>query len=634
MNNSILVDILKKAGNEYHNNGTYLKISEADHQQLQSIVKIPKSLLTLRVMTDQLYDILENWLRQNDPTNPFLKMVGAPIIKQKAKLPIQMSGLEKMTVGDNTVAAFTAKVSGPYIVSDKLDGISIQLEFGDTIKAYTRGDGMIGEDISYLVDRLRIPKSSPYKNIRGEIIMKEKTFTTKWASEYENARNLVAGKVNAKSLHASLKDMDVVIYGVLSDNTETPDVQLIKLENAGFNVAKFQVFDSVDEIQLSDFLKKRKAASLYAIDGVVVVAKRVGLVHTVDDPEWGRKFKENIDFFEVAVTGVEYDVSKDGYLKPTISIEPTRISGVTVSRAAAFNHKFIVESKLGVGSRIIITRSGDVIPHIVEIIAESDNVAEPNEPWVWNETGVDAIVKNPETHPIVNLKRIGFFFATLQIDELGESSFVKVIVAGFDTISKIIKMTLDDWKSVDGFAGKRGDIAFTEMKKCMNNVYLPSLADASGFFGRGFGTTRFEAIFSEYPNLMNEVHNYNQAYADAIKVKSIGITMAEQFATGITNFIPWVNSLKDYITFVEPEKTEHLGNVFENQSITFTGFRNADWQKIVEQQNGNFVDFGSKTTMLVYGAKKSGKVDVAIKKGIKVFTQEQFSILLIDNKLL
>lgn len=625
-----LVSVLEKAGHEYHNNGTYLKLDNSLMDDLNDVVGVPPQFLSLRVMTDQFYDYLEDVLRTRDPGNKFLRKVGAVVTKQKAKLPIQMSGLEKITVGDDSVASFVADESGPYLLSDKLDGISIQLQYkdkDDEIKAFTRGDGVYGEDISYLVKYLRLPKTSPYTNIRGEIIMKKAVFDEKWAAEYENPRNLVAGKVNSKSIHAAIHDMEVVIYGVLSDSTDCPSLQLFRLESAGFTVVNFVRVDAVDESDLSALLKDRKAKSPYELDGIVVVSDKAGHKHSVDSPAWGRKFKENVDMHEVEVTGVKYEPSKDGYLKPTIQIVPTRMGGVTVTNAAAFNHKFIVDSGIGKGAKLLVTRSGDVIPHIVEVIEPAAKTFEPSEAWMWNETGVDAVVLDPDNHPVVNLRRISFFFGTLKIEELGLSSWVKVAEAGFDTIEKIIKMTQADWKTVDGFAGRRGEIAYTEVQKCLSKVYLPSLADATGFFGRGFGTTRFEAILADHPDLMNMSLDERGWFRLAVHVNGIGQTTARQFASGIVKFIPWVKSMDGHIKFAVPEKTKVVGQSFAGQGVTFTGFRNADWQKIVEEQGGSYVDFGKKTTLLVYGGKKSGKVDAAVKKGIKVMSQGEFADL-------
>lgn len=631
---SFLVSLLEKAGISYHNDGAFLKIDDETIKTLQLSISVPTHFLTLRVMTDQFYDFLEDQVKLIDPSNAFLKKVGASVTKQKAKLPIQMSGLDKMTIGDSSLQSFTTSVPGPYVASDKLDGISIQVEYLPTeIKAYTRGDGIIGEDISYLIPYMNLPKQSPYTNIRGEIIMRKEIFNSKWSEEYENARNLVAGKVNAKTIHPAIHDMEIVIYGILSDSTETPSVQLQKLTDNGFNVVSYELLDKISEDQMSALLKKRKAESPYELDGIVVIADQVGLKHTMDSPQWGRKFKENTDFYEVLVTGITYRASKDGYLKPRLSIEPTRMGGVTVQAATGFNHKFIVENKLGVGAKIQITRSGDVIPHIVDVLVAAEEVFEPTEEWVWNETGVDAIVLDPDNHPDVKFQRIVFFFHTLQIDEVGQGVLQKIVDDGFDTVEKIIQMTQEDWKSVDGFAGRRGEISFTEMKKCMNNIYLPSLADACGFFGRGFGTTRFENILDAYPKLMDMSMSKAAWYELALTTNGIGETTALQFAEGILQFIPWVQSLKDYITFVEPEKTEVVGQLFKGEGVTFTGFRNADWQKLVEEQGGEFIDFGKKTTILVYGGKKSSKVATAQSKGIKTLTQGEFFQLVEQNNL-
>lgn len=617
------VSIMQRASHEYHNVGHFLKLTEDDLAVLGKAFILPPQFSTIRVMVDAFYDYLEDSLKRVCPEHPFLQQVGAPIIKQKIKLPLQMSGMEKITKGDGSVASWASTQYSSYILSDKLDGISIQLQYkSDKIGAFTRGDGIYGEDISYLVPHLNLPKKCAYENIRGEIIMPKKAFETKWSGEFENARNLVAGLVNRKSIHPAISDVRVVIYSVLSPTNETPDQELEALRKDGFTIVNYTTVANIDEAMLSSLLAERKANSEYDLDGIVVATMETH-AHSVDSPEWARKFKENTEFVETTVTSVTFKPSKDGFLKPTIQVEPTRLGGVTVVNATAFNLKFIVDNGLGPGAKVLLTRSGDVIPHIVEV-TESVTPEYPTEQWVWNATGVDAVLADPDANYTVRLKRITHFFTCIKVKELSISSYEKCIDAGFDTIDKIIFMTQDDWKSVDGFAGKRGEIAFTEMQKAFEKIYLPALADATGFFGRGFGSTRFENIWNEFPEIADLDHPFDTIRAGQIAANSKGIggSTSSQFVMGIIEFREWLRGKP--FKFVLPEKTVAIGASFKGLCVTFTGFRNAEWQKLIEEQGGEYVDFGKKTNVLVYGGKKSGKVSAAEAKGIKTLSQGEF----------
>jgi DNA polymerase/3'-5' exonuclease PolX len=169
------------------------------------------------ILTDNEFDILVEFT-QNKFSKDAGQEIGAPVTgKNKVELPFEMASMDKIKPDSGALAGWVAKYTGPYVLSCKLDGVS-GLYISDKSgkhSLYTRGDGHIGQDISHLIKVLRLPKMAAGTAVRGEFIMPKAVFVEKYAGSFANARNLVSGIVNRKSVDDKCRDLDFVTYEVV-----------------------------------------------------------------------------------------------------------------------------------------------------------------------------------------------------------------------------------------------------------------------------------------------------------------------------------------------------------------------------------------------------------------------------------
>ncbi len=629
--NAALVDLLLRAKDAYYNTDTYLPLTKADKllvQRVLGVSAVPDK------MSDSLFDTLEDALREVAPKDPYFKKIGAVVRAGKVKLPYPMPSLDQLKTDDAIESWYEDNEAESYVVEDKLDSVSIGIvyEQGGKIKAYTRGDGNTGQDISHLVPFLNLPPTCPFKAIRGEIIMEKARFERSYSEAFENPRNMVSGLVNAKKVHEAFgsSHIQVVFYGVL-DSTGIPSQQLKRLKAAGFAVVPFQEIDADDLTTewLSAYLEKRRASSKYEIDGLVVVRNAMNRAVGSGNPTWAFKFKTTSKeaTAKTTVTGVEWNASKHGAIKPVVLVKPVRVAGVTVSRATGHNAKFIYDNKIGPGASIVIERRGDVIPYVAEVVRGT----KPQMPdsagyeWKWDSTKVNAVLVQGSATDEVKIKRLVNFFRVLGAENVSSGLISRAYEGGYTTPSKILRMTKRDWMKLPGFQSALAERSYQAVQDSVSAVDPTLLADATGLLGPGFGQTRFAALLELYPDALTTWGKLtpDEIYDLAIEVPGLGDILAEQVAQGFGRLLKWLASVPE-IRLTKPPKIKKTSNKLDGQSITFTGWRDADLVEKITKAGGQYVDFGSKTTILVYGGRPSSKVDKAKAKGIDVMSVDQF----------
>lgn len=345
-------------------------------------------------ITDEQYDFIKRIAEKMDPYNTYFIGVGSEVRGGKVKLPFSMGSLTQSYEGDVEKWVNKYKVQKEKIViSDKMDGVSalILYDNGELQIAYSRGDGTEGADITRHVRRITcVPRTisdTEIKAIRAEIIISEPNFKklnelglkSRNGEPYKNARNAIAGLMNAESNPGWVYDyIDVITYEIVSPNFHSKSYQFHILSTVGFKTAPTMVLSGIEltDAKLIEIINTRRAASPFAIDGIVLeidsetIRKRVNPTKETLNPEYARKYKvASEDNVAIAtVVDVHWNVSKTGYLKPRVEIEPVELVGVTVTFATGFNAKFIYENKVGPGAKVRITRSGDVIPYITDVI--------------------------------------------------------------------------------------------------------------------------------------------------------------------------------------------------------------------------------------------------------------------------
>ena len=610
------------------------------------------------IMTDNEYDILEDFIKAKYPNNKALKQIGAPpITKNKATLPYFMGSMDKIKPDTNALANWKAKYTGPYVLSCKLDGVSgLYTTEGKEAKLYTRGDGKVGQDISYLIPYLRLPKN-PNLVIRGEFIIPKATFNTKYKATFANPRNMVSGIVNQKTINKSIvQDVDFVAYEVIKPLLK-PSEQFATLEKLDINVVQHSPplapplappFQKVDKDQLKNELLSETLINWrenypYEIDGVIVANDQVYPERKEGNPEHAFAFKMVLSeqIAEAKVVDVIWTPSKDGYLKPRVRIEPIHLGGVKIEYATGFNGQFIQENKIGVGAVIEIIRSGDVIPHIRKVTTPATQAKMPNVPYKWNDTHVDVMLEDIESDEVVKAKNITGFFKGIEVEGLSSGNISRIIQAGFDSVAKILQMTPQDFLQVEGFKEKTAQKLYTNIQTQVQKAPLVTIMAASNIFGRGFSDKKLELILDEYPDVLQDTNNIQQAKQTKIQkiaaIKGMAAKTAETFVDKIPAFLAFVqeahleSKLQQQQTQQDQQslikKQIDQSHPLYNKSIVFTGFRDKQLEEQVKAKGGKIGSSVSKNTFIVLTKDpldETGKVLEAKKLNVKIMTPEEF----------
>ena len=494
-------------------------------------------------INDNEYDIIKELLERKYPRSAVLKEIGAPVKKDKATLPYEMASMDKIKPDTNALANWTNKYKGPYVLSCKLDGVSgLYTTEGDEPKLYTRGNGVVGQDVSHLIKVLKLPKHKGVV-VRGEFIIRKKVFDEKYKEKFANPRNLVAGIINSKSIDDKTKDLHFVTYEVIMPKMK-PSEQMSRLVSLHHEAVRNQTVPTLTNEFLSATLLDWRKDYEYEIDGVIVTDDAIH-PRTNGNPEYAFAFKMVISdqVAEVKVLDVLWSPSKDGYLKPRVRIEPIRLGGVTIEYATGFNSKFIQENKIGFGAMIEIVRSGDVIPFIKSIIVPAEKAKMPDVAYHWTDTNVDIILDNAGEDPTVREKTITAFFVGLEIDGLSTGNVKRLITAGFDTIPKIVHMAKSDFKMVEGFKYKMTEKIYTSLHDKLEKATIVDIMAASGILGRGMGHRKLEPIMAAFPDILTSKLSEAEKIQKLKTVKGIGKENAESFVSNIGKFIAFYKEL-------------------------------------------------------------------------------------------
>jgi DNA ligase (NAD+) len=618
------IDFLIECGNVYYNTGDV-------------------------IIPDSEYDELYRNAQLTWPNNPFFQQIGAPVRGSEIKHTNQIGGLEQVHEGElEKWKSRTNYANEDLLISEKLDGSSLTIKYnsdGVFISGYTRGDGVSGADVSRHVRLMSIPMvinntTGQNLEIRGEFIIKKSNFEIvkeklKEASgkEYKNLRGIANGLINSKEIPLSVFPyLDFVAYGINSDENQVDNFKFLKENNFKTPHYIWLSHISCNESALNEIIKLMRLDSEYEIDGIVCEysdsskRKSLGIHSTSCNPKYAFKWKTRAEdnIAQVKVEYVEWNISKHKYLKPTVIIEPIDLCGITISRCSGFNAKFIKDNNIGPGAIISITRAGDVIPDILEVIKSADTWDAPDDfEWEWNETGVDAVSKFDNDD--VRLLQLKHFFNQLDIDNVQEATLKTLMSNGFSEIIHIISMSEEEWEHL---IGKNGIKAYNSLHSKLNDIYLWELLGAWPYFGRGFGKRRAKAIVDALGQKC-----LSASLQDIIKIEGFQEKTANVFVNGLSNFLSFYNILLDnsMIQLKQEKQIDNIDGSLSGEKFVFTGFRNAEFEvKIVEL--GGEVQSGIKkdTTVLVMKdpSKTSNKTKAALEQGIKIISIQQLEEML------
>jgi len=572
------------------------------------------------VLSDTDFDFLIDTVKKKYPKSNILNNIGAKIInKNKVKLDYWLGSMNKIKDSSNKLELWNNKYKPPYYISDKLDGVSALLIYDKDILLFTRGDGQEGQNISHLLKYINLPTLNKILNyclsnnikgnkntivFRGELIIKKNIFNDKWKDKFKNIRNTVSGVVNSKKINTDLvKDIDLVLYEIVDPNY-TIDKQFYHMNKMGFNLVDYIVINNNLSFELlSSLLDSRKKESNYDIDGIVIASSLLYNRNIDGNPDYAFAYK-NIDqnqIISTQVINIEWNVSKNGYLIPTIILNPIEINGVIIKRVTGNNAKFVLDNKIGIGSKLEIIRSGDVIPKIHKVLSKSTSFGLPNDKWHWSDTNVDIILDKLNNNKDIIIKNIYFFFSTLKAKGLGEKVISNLVENNFDTIYKIINIKVSDISSLDNFGEKSAKNIITSIKKSLTNIDLSLLMTASGKLGRGIGIEKINSILNLYPNLLNDYKKWSEeTFINNIKkINGWEDKTSSLFVNNFNQFIDFYNEIKKFIILNEStKKIIHKGKLLE-MNIVLSGFRDNELMLLIENSGGIINNTLTKNTDLL-----------------------------------
>jgi NAD-dependent DNA ligase len=594
------------------------------------------------LIKDDIYDVIKDYIKTKYPKDEYFKRIGADV-KNKVLLPYYMGSQNKIKDSETELVKYKAKYGGSYIVSDKLDGVSCLIVYeNDTIKIYTRGNGTEGQDITHLLEYIEsIPKLKGVDiAVRGELIISKMNWDILGAmgKQGANPRNTLSGAINSDILNRDiLSKVDFVAYSLINPkmNNGFP-----MLQEKNFKVVTNKIVDTFDLTALSNILQERRAIGEYVIDGIVVcdISKYYEIVKD-KNPEHSFAFKSihTLEQAEVIVSKVEWNVSKDMYMKPIVMFNEIELDNVKIKQATGFNAAYIEKNVIGPGSRIIIIRSGNVIPHIQSVITSSANGL-PSMPVVdykWNDTHVDIMMvnKSGDKNRDYDIKNLVYFMKTASIENMGPGNISKIYDVGFDDIKKIVNITKAELLKVSGFKEKTAENIINAVA-VIKEIDCLILMDASNIMGRGFSYKKIKLITDAYPSIL--LHDKKSRAAtskinadDLMKVEGIAEISAKLFLNNLPKFYEFYDNLgikcKGATKIPAAAANAMINANISGKSFVFTGFRDKDLEAYIIRMGGFIKTTISKNTDYLVVAdlnENSTKVDKARSIGVPIILRD------------
>jgi DNA ligase (NAD+) len=452
------------------------------------------------IMGDDIYDAMLERLRELDPENPFLEEVGAPPPTEGAvRLPFAMPSLDKAKPGEDRLTRFLSRApKGGFVLSEKLDGLSA-LWVASAKKLYLRGDGILGQDISHLVGRgiQGLVCAGTGLVVRGELVL------PRGAGE-QLARSWVNGVIHRKDPSPDdIRKIRFVAYELLAPAGQSRSEQFKFLFSSGFETPWRIHVAGCSESDLTGLLQDRRSAGKYDTDGIVVGYDLPPKSESTEDR--ARNPKDCVAFkmplaeqsAETTVREVLWGVSNQGYLIPKLQFDPVVIGSATIQYCTAHNAKVIQEERLGPGARIVVRRSGDVIPKLDRVLVAAAAASMPvsgTYEWDATRTHIRALTGLGGPSKEIQVARLGHFLKTLEIPGAGPATATALVEAGLGGPAAVWGASAERLGEILG--PKTGGALWSNLRAAVEKASEMDFMIASSEMPRGCGTTKLMAMFA------------------------------------------------------------------------------------------------------------------------------------------
>ena len=620
-------------------------------------------------LTDNEYDSLMDELIKLEKDYPEYKLNNSPTSKvgneviaefKKVTHPTPMFSLADVFNYDE-VRDFDAKVRKEvgevaYSCELKMDGLAVSLIYKDGafVSAATRGDGVIGEDITHNVRTIKKLPLTLHKKIdlevRGEIYMQKKVFHSlneereqKNLPLFQNPRNAAAGSI--RQLDSSItreRNLDIVLYHLPNTNLLHHSDTLDLLKECGLPVnPNNRICKNIDEVlAYIDYWTIHRPELPYEIDGIVIkvndLAAQKSLGYTVKYPKWAVAYKFPAEKVITKLTDIVCTVGRTGQITPNAVLEPIKVAGSTIRRATLHNYPYIVSKDLKIGDYVYLHKAGDVIPEVVGPVLERRPSDAKNYQMITEcpicgtkleltDSKIDLYCPNI-CCPARKINALIHFISrdAMNIDGLGEQIIEDFYNMGLiKDIPDIYTLSKDkeDLIELEGFGNKSVSNLLISIENSKNNS-LERLLNGLGISGVGVKSAKLLA--SRYGTMRNLM---NASAEELVKIKDIGNVLAENISNYFDNpanriLISRLEELGLNMTY-QGEKTIIDSNFQDKKFVitgTISGLSRDEIKHEIELRGGvTSESVSKKTDVVIAGSNPGSKYDKALSLGITIW---------------
>ncbi|MCQ5209807.1 NAD-dependent DNA ligase LigA [Megasphaera massiliensis] len=628
-------------------------------------------------MSDYEYDMLYRELENIEKAHPEWVTPDSPTQRVGSKIS---GGFEKYThdrpmlslgdvFNDNELREFDRRVRSDlggealeYVVELKIDGLAVNLiyENGQFVRGVTRGDGVVGEDITNNVRTirtipLRIDSTSSHIEIRGEVYMPVASFSAlneqrrnDELEPFANPRNAAAGSLRQLDPQITAQRKLAFFAYALGGNTgitiESQEELLQDLREFRFQVnGEYRKFTDIEDvIAFIHSWDDRRDSLPYATDGMVVkvnsFAQQARLGNTVKIPRWAIAYKFPPEQAETKVLSISVSLGRTGVLTPAADLKPVRLAGTTVKRATLHNEDYIRDKDIRVGDTVIIQKAGEIIPEVVRSLPDKRTGSEVvfSMPHVCPACGSEVVRRegeaawrciNPDCPAVIG-EKIAHFVSrdAMNIDGLGDAIVQQLLSKELiHDVGDIYALNKEELVSLEGFGEKSADNLLKAIE-ASKSVGLARVLFALGirFVGAKAGRVLAESFGS--------VEALMAASADDLTaIDDIGPRIADSIVSYFSEDKnkALIEKLQGYGVDMTAEKKELISTSFDGEIVVLTGklqlFTRKEAEQAVEERGGKCTSsVTKKTTLVVVGAEPGSKYEKAQQLGTPIISEAEF----------
>lgn len=553
-----------------------------------------------------------------------------------------------------------------YVMEPKIDGLACSLiyENGKLVRAATRGDGVVGENVTANVRTIRsipltlkVPEGEAVPellDVRGEVYMPRQAFmrlneqrAERGESEFANPRNAAAGSLRQLDPQVTAsRSLSFFAYYLVGEGAQPKHSEsLALLARYGFKVSEnYKVVDNIDEAikYIGDFNELRQGLS-YDTDGAVIKVNDVYqqriLGATGKDPRWATAYKYPPEQAETTLEDIDWRVGRTGVLTPTAVLTPVKLSGSVISRATLHNEDFIRAKDIRIGDRVIINKAGEIIPEVLRVVVEKRTGDEkeveipdvcPECGWRVERQGEEAAIRCTNPHcPALGREGLIHFVSrdAMNIDGCGPSVINALLDAGLvRDAADLYSLRKEDLLKLERMGEKSADNLLTALAESKKNE-LDKLLFALGI--RHVGAKVARILATEFGSM----EKLQQAQPEELaQIRDIGDKIAESAVTWLNvpaniDLVERLAAAGLTMTFTPPASQED--NPFFGKTLVFTGTMPTLGRaeaKTMAQDVGAKVSgsVSKKTDYVIAGAEAGSKLEKAQQLGVTVIDEAEF----------